>query len=150
EEAELLMRRWQRAKRGEGQVVLLAGEPGIGKSRLIATLIERLGPELRTHLRYFCSPHHTESALYPIIQRLERAAGFERSDDAEERLRKLEAVLAQPSASIEDNAIFAELLTLPPREHYPRLNLAPQERRKRTIDAMLRRLEALASQEPML
>ncbi len=74
EELELLLRRWSRAKTGEGQVVLLSGEPGIGKSRLTAALLERLAAEPHTRLRYFCSPQHTDSAFYPIINQMERAA----------------------------------------------------------------------------
>ena len=76
EELEILLRRWSKAKSGQGQVVLLSGEPGIGKSRLTAALMERLAPERHTRLRYFCSPQHTDSALYPIISQMERAAGF--------------------------------------------------------------------------
>src|SRR6202007_1771270 len=92
---ELLHRRWEQAKSGDGQVVLIAGEPGIGKSRIAQTIVERISAEPHTRLRYFCSPHHQDSALYPGISQLERAAGFRREDTAEERLSKLEVVLAQ-------------------------------------------------------
>ena len=84
EELELLLRRWSKAKAGEDQVVLLSGEPGIGKSRLTAALMERLAPEPHTRLRYFCSPQHTDSALFPIISQMERAAGFAHNDAAEQ------------------------------------------------------------------
>jgi hypothetical protein len=94
EEIDLLMRRWEQAKRGDGCVVLISGEPGIGKSRIAQTIVERLSGEPHTRLRYFCSPHHEDSALYPSITQLERAAGFRREDTAEQRLAKLEAVLA--------------------------------------------------------
>ena len=90
EELELLLRRWSKAKSGEGQVVLLSGEPGIGKSRLTAALLERLAGEPHTRLRYFCSPQHTDSALYPIIGQMERAAGFAHDDTAQAKLDKLE------------------------------------------------------------
>src|SRR6202790_1855738 len=90
EESELLLRRWSQAKKGEGQVVLLSGEAGIGKSRLTAGLLERLVAELHTRLRYFCSPQHTDSALYPIIGQMERAAGFTYQDDARAKLDKLD------------------------------------------------------------
>ena len=95
EELELLLRRWSKAKSGEGQVVLLSGEPGIGKSRLTAALLERLAAEPHTRLRYFCSPQHTDSALYPIISQMERAAGFAHDDTAQAKLDKLDALLAQ-------------------------------------------------------
>src|SRR6185437_16120450 len=93
EELELLLRRWSKAKSGEDQVVLLSGEPGIGKSRLTAALMERLGGEPHTRLRYFCSPQHTDSALYPIISRMERAAGFAHDDTSQAKLDKLDALL---------------------------------------------------------
>ena len=95
EELELLLRRWSKAKSGEGQVVLLSGEPGIGKSRLTAALLERVASEPHTRLRYFCSPQHTDSALYPIITQMERAAGFAHDDAAQAKLDKLDALLAQ-------------------------------------------------------
>ena len=95
EELEILLRRWSKAKTGEGQVVLLSGEPGIGKSRLTAALLERLAAEPHTRLRYFCSPQHTDSALYPIISQMERAAGFTHDDTAQAKLDKLDALLAQ-------------------------------------------------------
>ena len=99
EELELLLRRWSKAKSGEGQVVLLSGEPGIGKSRLTAALLERLASEPHTRLRYFCSPQHTDSALYPIISQMERAAGFAHDDTSQAKLDKLDALLAQTSTS---------------------------------------------------
>jgi predicted ATPase len=95
EEMALLARRWERAKAGEGQIVLVSGEPGIGKSRLAQTMVERLAGEPHVRLRFFCSPYHQDSALYPVIAHLERAAGFRRDDTAEQRLDKLDALLAQ-------------------------------------------------------
>jgi class 3 adenylate cyclase len=99
EELEILLRRWSKAKTGEGQVVLLAGEPGIGKSRLTAALLERLAIEPHTRLRYFCSPQHTDSAFYPIVSQLERAAGITHEDFPKAKLDKLDAVLARSSTS---------------------------------------------------
>ena len=93
EELELLLRRWSKAKTGEGQVVLLSGEPGIGKSRLTAALLENLASEPHTRVRYFCSPQHTDSPFYPFIGQLERAAGFARDDTPIEKLDKLDALL---------------------------------------------------------
>jgi predicted ATPase len=113
EELDLLLRRWSKAKSGEGQVVLLSGEPGIGKSRLTAALLERLAAEPHTRLRYFCSPQHTDSALYPIISQMERAAGFVHDDTGEAKLDKLDAVLALASTSKREAALFAEMLSLP-------------------------------------
>src|SRR5262249_49345118 len=86
EECELLLRRWARAKSGEGQVVLLSGEAGIGKSRLTAALLESIASEAHIRVRYFCSPQHTDSALYPVISQLERAAGLMRDDTVHAKL----------------------------------------------------------------
>ena len=150
EELELLLRRWARAKTGEGQVVLLSGEAGIGKSRLTAALLERLATEPHTRLRYFCSPQHTDSALYPIISQMERAAGLRRDDTSLAKLDKLDALLAQTSTSKEDVALLAEMLSLPNDRRYPTLDLTPQQRRQRTLEALTGQLERLASQRPVL
>ena len=150
EELELLLRRWSKAKTGEGQVVLLSGEPGIGKSRLTAALLERLATEPHTRLRYFCSPQHTDSALYPIISQMERAAGFTHDDSAQAKLDKLDVVLAQTSTSIENAALFAEMLSLPNDGRYPVLALDPQQRRQRTLEALTAQVEALSRQKPVL
>ena len=150
EELELLLRRWARAKTGEGQVVLIAGEAGIGKSRLTAALMERLAGEPHTRLRYFCSPQHTDSALYPIIGHTERAAGLAHDDTPHMRLDKLDAVLAQTATSMGDAALFAEMLSLPNDGRYPTLDLTPQQRRQRTLEALISQLEGLARQSPVL
>ena len=150
EEFELLLRRWQRAKSGEGQVVLLSGEAGIGKSRLTAALLENLATEPHARLRYFCSPQHTNSALYPIIGQMERAAGLVHDDTPQARLDKLDAVLAQTSTSIEDAALFAEMLSLPNDGRYPALELTPDQRRQRTLDALILQVQALTRSSPVL
>ena len=150
EELELLLRRWSRAKTGEGQVVLLSGEPGIGKSRLTAALLERLASEPHTRLRYFCSPQHTDSAFYPIISQMERAAGMAHDDTTQAKLDKLDAVLAQTSTPIQDAALFAEMLSLPNDGRYPALGLAPEERRQRTQEALTAQLAGLTRQRPAL
>ena len=150
EELDLLLRRWSKAKSGEGQVVLLSGEPGIGKSRLTAALMERLADEPHTRLRYFCSPQHTDSALYPIISQMERAAGFAHDDTAQAKLDKLDALLALSSTPRDDAALFAEMLSLPNDGRYPALELDPQQRRQRTLEALVSRMEALSRPKPLL
>jgi predicted ATPase len=150
EELELLLRRWSRAKTGEGQVVLLSGEAGIGKSRLTAALLERLATEPHTRLRYFCSPQHTDSAFYPIIGQMERAARFLHDDPQQAKLDKLDAMLAQTSTAIEDAALFADLLSLPSGGRYPALQLEPQQRRQKTLEALTTQIEALTRQSPVL
>ena len=150
EELEILLRRWSKAKTGQGQVVLLSGEAGIGKSRLTAALMERLQGEPHTRLRYFCSPQHTDSALYPVISQMERAAAFTHGDTAQAKLHKLDAVLAQTSTSTEDAALFAEMLSLPNDGRYPTLDLTPEQRRQRTLEALVSQVEVLARQNPVL
>ena len=150
EESELLLRRWTRAKNGEGQVVLLSGEAGIGKSRLTAALLERLAGEPHTRLRYFCSPQHSDSALYPIIRQMEGAAGLAHDDSPQARLDKLDALLAQTSTSAEDSALFAEMLSLANDGRYPVVELTPQQRRQRTLEALTAQIKALTRASPVL
>src|SRR5215468_9742889 len=150
EETELLLRRWSRAKSGEGQVVLISGEAGIGKSRLTAALLESLAAEPHTRLRYFCSPQHTDSAFYPIIGQMERAAGLLHDDTSRQKLDKLDALLAQTSTSIQDAALLAEMLSLPNDGRYPVLELTPQQRRQKTLEALTAQMETLSRESPVL
>jgi class 3 adenylate cyclase/tetratricopeptide (TPR) repeat protein len=151
EEIALLMRRWQQASTGEGCVVLMSGEPGIGKSRIAQTVLERLSGEPHTRLRYFCSPHHQDSALYPSITQLERAAGFRRDDTGEQRLDKLEAVLALGTNDLSKAVpLLADLLSISTGDRYPPLNLTPQKRKEKTLHAQLGQVEGLAARQPVL
>jgi class 3 adenylate cyclase len=147
EELEVLMRRWEHAKRGEGRVVLISGEPGIGKSRLTAALSEQIGIGPHERWRFFCSPHHQDSALYPFIAHLEHAAGFVRDDGSEERLRKLRA-LAVATQDEDDIALVAELLSLPTKS--TPLNFSPQLKREKLFESLLKQLEFKARRRPVL
>jgi class 3 adenylate cyclase/tetratricopeptide (TPR) repeat protein len=150
EEIALLLRRWQDAREGEGQVVLLGGDPGVGKSRLTRALRERLKEERYMSLRYQCSPHHLNSALYPVIEQLERAAGFTREDSTEQKLNKMQAVLVGSDEQMAADAqLFAALLSLAVRG-YPPLNLSPQKQKDKTLEALAHQVEALAQRQPVL
>jgi class 3 adenylate cyclase/predicted ATPase len=148
EELDLLQRRWRQAKEGEGRVVLIAGEPGIGKSRLTAALAESIAGEPHTRLRYFASPHHQESALYPFIIQLERAAGFARGDTPEAKLSKLRALIAGGAAEPDEITLIAELLSLPNAAAH--LDISPQRKREKLRAGLLHQLEALAKSHPVL
>ncbi len=151
EEMALLTRRWDQAKSGEGQIVLISGEPGIGKSRLAQTMVDRLAGEPHIRLRFFCSPHHQDSALYPVIAHLERGAGFRRDDTAEQRLDKLEALLAQATNDLGAVApLIADLLSVPIGDRYPALNFTPQKRKEKTLAALIAQVEGLSAREPVL
>jgi len=150
EEIDLLLRRWARAKSGDGQVVLVSGEPGLGKSRLTAELEERLQSQPHVLLRYFCSPFHQDSALYPFIDQLGRASWFAHDDPPAAKLEKLEALLARAALSDEDVAFIADLMSLPASERHPLPNLSPQRKKENTLEALIRQLEVLASRRPVI
>jgi class 3 adenylate cyclase/predicted ATPase len=150
EELDLLLRRWRQAVRGDGKVVLVSGEPGIGKSRLIAVLEERVQGKPFTRLRYFCSPYHQDSPLYPIIGQLEHAAGFARGDTGADKLGKLQPLLSGTATSDEDKALLADLLSISTEGVLPGVNLSPHERKEQTFAALMRQVETLARAKPML
>jgi predicted ATPase len=151
EEVKLLLRRWAQAKDGDGQIVLISGEAGIGKSRIAAALQEHLDAETLAKLRYFCSPHRRDSALFPIISQLERAAGFARDDAPAVKLDKLTTLLSQSGGDVsETGAAIAELLSVPATGHFPPLPNDPRQKRERIFAALVGQLEDLARQRPVL
>lgn len=150
-ELEELIGLWKRAEGGRGQIALLCGEPGIGKSRVGKTLEDRIAEDPHITIRYNCSPHHTNSPLYPVISQLERAARFERTDAPEAKLDKLEALLAGVGQSVlSDAGLFAALLSIPTSGRYPTPDLTPQRQKDLTIDALIHQLLALAHMQPVL
>ena len=150
-ELDVLLDRWQRAKNGNGQVVLLAGEPGIGKSRITIAMSERLRGELGASLRYHGSPYHTNSALFPVLDQLRRAAGFGHEEAPEVKLAKLQALLGltvpDPGSAIQ---LVAEHLAIPTGERYPPADVAPEQKKAKTFQVLLAQLEGLAAKQPVL
>ena len=149
EEIELLLRRWRQATLDGRRVVTLTGEPGIGKSHIALALNERIQGEPHITLRYFCSEHHTHSALFPFINQLERASGFERGDSPQEKRSKLEVLLAQSTHNPEHLAVLANLLALRTDDHYRLRDVTPQKRKEKTFAALLGQLDGLAAQQPV-
>jgi len=150
EELALLLRRWRQARTGEGRLVLLTGEPGIGKSRIARALQDRLSEEPHIRLRYFCSPHHRDSPLHPFVAQIEHAARFTREDAPEQRLAKLEVLLAQSGASAEHIGLIAGLLSIATGDRFPVPAMEPQKRKEKTFEALLAQFVGLAARQPVL
>ncbi len=150
-ELGILKERWALAKEDEGQVVLLSGEAGIGKSRLVQDFRDELGDQVRFNLHYQCSPLHTNSAFYPVIHRLQKAAGFTRTDSTDEKLDKLEILMKELKEDVEQVApVFAALLSLQAEKRFGRLDLTPQQLRQRTIETLAGQVLNLSRQRPVL
>ena len=157
-ELGLLRERWERATHAAGQVVLLSGEPGIGKSRLVEALKEHVEQEGATRIEFHCSPYHQNSALYPIIDHLQRFLQFEREDSPQEKLRKLELGVRHQTRglsplsrhpSTDTVPLLAALLSLPHPEGYPPLTLSPQKQKEKTLAALVNWLMEEAEQAPV-
>jgi len=151
EETDLLLRRWRRAQEGEGQVILVSGEPGIGKSHLSAALAEHAANEPHLRLRFFCSSQHTNSSLFPIIAHLERSAGLDRNEPSAEKIAKVEAMLRGSGAEwpAHDVGLICELLAIPLDAQH-QSGLSPRKRKERTLALLLRMIEVAAASQPVL
>lgn len=149
-ECAVLEQSWSRARTNDGQIVLIAGEAGIGKSRLVAAILEHVGADAPTQLRYYCSPQHTNSALYPIARQMERRANFTREDDPRARLDKLDMALGGSSAPVSHRAAIADLLQLANDGRYPADDLTPAQRRRRLLETIVLDIESQARTNPVL
>jgi class 3 adenylate cyclase/tetratricopeptide (TPR) repeat protein len=146
----LLLRYWAEAKAGRGRVVLLSGEPGIGKSRIAADLLAKLHGEAFTSLRFFCSADHDDSTLHPLLARIERAADFKRDDTSDRKLEKLEALLSWSRDRSTDVVLLADLLSIPTKGRYPPLTLNAELRKEKTLATLVAQFEAMAAHRPTM
>lgn len=150
-ELGILLERWASAKEGDGQVVLISGEAGVGKSRLVRALREQLANEPYVSLSHYCSPHHTHSAFHPVIGLLERAANLSRDDPPEVQLKNLEALLTLSTRDLEQVVpLIGALLSIPTAGHHPRLNLSRERQKQRTLEVLVDQVEGLAAKQPVL
>jgi class 3 adenylate cyclase/tetratricopeptide (TPR) repeat protein len=150
EELGILARRWGQINRGESAVVLVSGEPGIGKSRLVAALMERLQGEHYVRLRYFCSSYHRDSALHPIIAEIERLAGFSPIDQSDEKLNKLQAALSPFQPGEDDLSLISDLLSLSVSDRLVPAIYTPLKKKEKTLETICRWMEHVAAERPLL
>jgi len=151
EETALLVRRWQQAAEGDGQIVLISGEAGLGKSRIMQGLREHAGDEIRNRILYYCSPYHRDTPFHPVIEQVERGFRFDRRDSVEQKLDKIESVLAQVGLPVRTLApLFAAFLSLRGDARYGPLAWSPEDTKKKTIEATIAVIDAMAGQHPVL
>jgi class 3 adenylate cyclase len=151
EEIGLLLNRWVQAKDGEGQVVLLSGEAGVGKSRIVRAFRDRIEGERHSRVLYFGSPYHQNSAFYPVTGQLQRALRFSPNDGQVQKLNKLEAVLDELGLDVGDTApTLAVLLSLPDETRDQAAKLSPQELKAKALEAIIAAITAMGSQAPVL
>jgi len=151
EEIGLLLRRWELAREGDGQVVMLSGEAGVGKSRILRGFQERIKGELRNRILYFCSPYHQNTALQPSVEQFGRALRFQKDDTTAQKLDKLDQALTELSLPLREFApVLASLLSLTTAGRYPPLALPPGEAMTKTLEALVTIVEKMASQDPVL